>query len=131
MVTVKINAVMSNKSIDDEKFNLWRFIGSLNVEPCAFLLTFASMSRLLSIQQLFQDKLCIQKFNQTEAYCSNLAFEETSPIKQSILSEVTSYNFYDTLIAAFPGIFWCLFVGSWCDKYKGKLLDSFYRSNSN
>lgn len=104
---------------NEEPFSLLKFVGSLNVEPCAFLLTFASMSRMLSIQQLFQDKLCIQRFNQSDSYCSNLAFEVTSPVKQSILSEVTRYNFYDTLISAFPGIFWCLFVGSWCDKYKG------------
>lgn len=108
-----------NSTAKYQKFNLWKFIKSMKIEPVAFCLSFVAMSRFLAMQQMIQDKLCIKQFNQTFDYCRSLSGEENTVMKDDILAATSTYTFYYTTIMVIPGLFWCIFVGSWCDKYLG------------
>ena len=91
----------------------------MKIEPIAFCFSFVSTSRFLAMQQMIQDKICIKKFNQTFDYCQSLSGEENTVMKDDILAATSTYTFYYTTIMVIPGLFWCIFVGSWCDKYLG------------
>lgn len=104
---------------EEEKLNLWKFVKSLKVEPIAFCFSFVTMSRFLAMQQMLQDKICVQTFGQSIDYCRKLGTSPNSIIKDGILSKTSTYTFYYTTIMVVPGLFWCIFVGSWCDKYLG------------
>ena len=74
--------------------------------------------------QLFQDKLCLNKYNQTRQYCIELGkhkssgdSDEPDHIANQILGEVSQYLTYTTIIGTVPGLFYILFIASWMDHY--------------
>ena len=87
------------------------------VEPVIFLNTLAVALRGIAFTQLQQDKICLQKFNQSRAYCEFLSTEEDSNLKDNIVSSVATYSTYKELLVLIPGVITALYIGSWCDTF--------------
>ncbi len=96
-------------------------IKRLRIEPFIFLFFFSNAIQGITITQLAQDKICLFKYRQTQEYCSELSeqisTESEFDFKSRILSDVTEFNLFKTLISTFPVIFWSLFLGSWADRH--------------
>jgi hypothetical protein len=77
----------------------------------------AALIRNIVLQQLTQDKLCQFKFNQTAEFCISISSKESDPIKNEILSEMSSYLSLKESVTVVPVIILALFSGSWCDRF--------------
>src|SRR5581483_5615211 len=109
--------IMSN-SISFKIRNFFSFINCLRIELYYSLYLFAFNINTVPTSQLFQDKICIQKFNQTAEFCTNLPEmdNETDPnyhYKSLVLSESAQYNMYSYIISLGPAVLWSLLLGSW------------------
>src|SRR5882757_6408791 len=112
---------MSN-SISFKLRNFFSFINCLRIELYYALYLFAFNVNSVPTAQLFQDKICIQKFNQTAEFCVKLAEmdDENDPkyhYKSLVLKESAQFNMYSYIVALGPAVFWSLLFGSWVDKY--------------
>ena len=112
---------MSN-SISFKLRSFFSFINCLRVELYYALYLFAYSVNGVPTAQLYTDKICIQKFNQTAEFCTNLAEmdNENDPkyhYKSLVLSESAQYNMYSYIISLGPAVLWSLLFGSWVDKY--------------
>lgn len=94
-----------------------QLILSLRVEPIAMLTMMAALMRNIAVQQLTQDKLCQFKFNQSAEFCIKLSVRESDPIKNEILSDMSSYLSLKESVTVVPVIILALFSGSWCDRF--------------
>lgn len=87
------------------------------VEPLAFLVIFAWLTKSQAYSLLVQDKICLQTYNESESFCSMLSTSDTSPEKDRILSDVTKFVTTKELLGLIPGIISTIYIGSWCDKF--------------
>lgn len=93
------------------------FIRRSVIEPVVFLSFLGFSLRAIAFTQLQQDKICLQKFNQSRAYCQFLSKAESSDLKDNIVASVATYATYKEFIVIIPGIITALYIGSWCDKF--------------
>jgi hypothetical protein len=97
------------------------FIKRSKLEPLLFVHGFAISVRNIAIQQLLQDKICIEKYHEDREYCHYLSKQPQSDEKDDILGEVSEYLTYKEFLILIPSILSALFIGIWCDRYpKGK-----------
>ena len=94
------------------------FIRKSFLEPIIFLHAMSGSFMWVSLAQLFQDKVCLQVFDQPADYCKYLSTEENSILKDNILAEVSQWSTYKEYMVLIPGALSALFIGSWCDKYE-------------
>ena len=94
-----------------------RFLRLSVVEPVVFLSMLGFVFRGIAFTQLQQDKICLQKFNQSRAYCAFLSTEEDSDLKDNIVASVATYSTYKEFLVIIPGVISALYIGSWCDKF--------------
>jgi hypothetical protein len=103
--------------------SLWRrtfdFLKRSRAEPLIIANDFAVALRTVAIQQLIQDKLCLEKYKETSEYCHELSEEADSTIKEDIVSDVSQYLGFKELIVIIPVLLSALFVGSICDRFVG------------
>lgn len=110
-VTTKPSATTSKSSIK-------QFLKSLQIEPLIFIVTFASHLGGSAYTQLKQDKICMNEFHMPEKYCLNLGREESSPVKNAILSKLATYSVYKEMMSVVPSLIMSVYIGSWCDSFQ-------------
>ena len=98
--------------------SFWSLVKKTRIEPLAFLTAFASITSLLAYQQLVQDKLCRQEFNQTSEFCYKLSSLKNSDIKNKILAKASTFMLQREFVGLIPNVFMSIYCGCWCDKFK-------------
>ena len=93
------------------------FIKRSKLEPLLFVNGFATAVRQVAIQQLLQDKLCIEKYHEDRDYCHYLSKQPETEEKDDILADVAQYLTYKEFIVIIPYIVSALFIGIWCDRF--------------
>lgn len=96
--------------------SVWKFLATLRVEPLAFVGIFAMLTKQLAFQQMIQDKICLQRYQESEDTCLFLS-ESSSPNKNHILSDVTAFLTARELLGLIPSILTTVYIGAWCDKF--------------
>ena len=95
-------------------FDLRKIRNYVTIEPYIF---FMALSYSGPIEQMQQDKLCLQTFRQSIDYCLNVSESKTSEMKLSILSQSNTLSLYATITYTTFGVIWCLLIGCLCDKH--------------
>jgi len=95
------------------------FIKLLRVEPLIFLFCLQNGLKQIPTTQLLQDKICRFWYNQTHEFCLGMA---QMPIVEhsyrcQILTDTAVFSTYQSLLMTIPALLWCLFIGSWVDRY--------------
>ena len=103
--------------------NLINFIRLLTVEPLAFLTIFIYLLKTLPQDQMVQDKICLQKYNLPDDYCHHLPTMKDDEdtlyhMKSTILSDVTQFKLYVSILITIPIMFISVIIGPFIDKYK-------------
>ena len=111
-----------DQGMEPSKFHRFKLrslevLKEIRVEPFMLFLQLSVAVSGITIQQLIQDKLCIQKYHQSVEFCRNLGTSEDSPEKSKILSSLVTFNMIQTILDSLPGIIWALMIGSLCDNY--------------
>ena len=94
------------------------FIRRSFLEPIIFLNIIALVLTTVPLQQIVQDKICLQDFNQDREYCKVLSTAQDSVLKDNILSTTSTFWTYKQYIVLIPQAISCLYIGSWCDRFK-------------
>ena len=94
------------------------FIRRSFLEPIIFLNSIAWALTTVPLQQIVQDKICLQDFNQDREYCKVLSTAQDSTLKDEILSTASTFWTYKEYIVLVPQAISCLYIGSWCDRFK-------------
>lgn len=98
------------------------FIRLLSVEPLGFLTLFVFLFKKNAIDQMIQDKICLQRYRLPPDYCLKLPtmsqYEDAFQMKSTILGDVTSFNMYINIGLALPNLALSLLVGPFIDKYR-------------
>ena len=116
----------SSGTSDSRSASLWTLISKTRIEPLCFIAVFGGVTRLLSYQQLVQDKICIQEFHQSLDFCQELSAASDSPEKNAILARVSTFMLQKELISLIPNILMSLLVGSWCDRFPSAMRYSLF-----
>ncbi len=99
-----------------------RFCRLLSVEPLGFLAMFIFLFKKNPIDQLIQDKLCLQKYLLPANYCHALPTmkneDDYLSMKSTVLGNVTQFNMYIYISVAVPIFVISLLIGPFIDKYK-------------
>lgn len=95
---------------------------TFHVEIFCFGFIFSLALEDVTSTLLAQDKFCMQQLNSTEI-CTNLSkIDSKEPIlsgmKDQILVQVTTYNYYSSVISTLPLLISLLFISSWADRHK-------------
>lgn len=105
---------MSKKELID-------FIKSSRSEPYLFLSGIFISLKVVVLQLMMQDKLCLNQYNQTREFCSILSTSPDSSSKNEIIGKASYYMTLVIMIQTLPGVIWSLFIGIGCDKFiKGR-----------
>lgn len=97
------------------------FIKNSRSEPYLFSAGIFISLKIVCLQLLIQDKLCLNRFNQTREFCSSLSTSPDSMIKNEIIGKGSYYMTVVIMIQTLPGVIWSLFIGIGCDKFiKGR-----------
>src|SRR5699024_10757118 len=101
--------------------NVLHFTRLLSVEPLGFLNLFLFLFKKNTIDQMIQDKLCIQRYHLPPGYCYYLPQmkdeEDNLGMKSTILGDVTTFQMYINLFLAVPIFGISLLIGPFIDKY--------------
>ena len=93
------------------------FIKRSKLEPLLLVYGFAIAVRHIAIQQLLQDKICIEKYHEDREYCHYLSKQPVSEEKDDILADVSQYLTYKEFLVIIPYILSAIFTGIWCDRF--------------
>lgn len=97
------------------------FIKNSRSEPYLFSAGLFISLKIVCLQLLIQDKLCLNQFNQTREFCSSLSTSADSLIKNEIIGKASYFMTIVIMIQTLPGVIWSLFIGIGCDKFiKGR-----------
>ena len=88
------------------------------MEPYVFFMVLSYSVCSIPVEQLQQDKICLQQLNQSIDYCLLASKSEATSIKLSILSQSNMLTLYSTTMETITGIVWCLLTGAICDKHR-------------
>lgn len=100
------------------------FLKYFRVELFTLIFIFSLTIEDVTLALLAQDKICMQRFNQS-TFCTQLSVINASwensemllPHKDRILAEVTTFNFYQTVIYTLPVVCFSFFFGAWADRH--------------
>ena len=105
-----------------KRSQILRFVCLLSVEPLGFLTLFVFLFKKNAIDQMLQDKICLQRYKLPPGYCLKLPtmtqYEDTFQMKSTILGDVTSFQMYINIGLALPNLALSLLVGLFIDKYR-------------
>lgn len=77
----------------------------------------------ISLSLLIQDKICLDRYNETRDFCAHINDPMKSAIDQNtknhILAESTQFGNYKNFLECIPMVLWSLFIGSFLDNYSG------------
>ena len=119
---MKTKVSSNNENDNDDSENLWisstiRFIRRSKLEPLVFLHTSSATFMAIALNQMLQDKICLQTYGQSRDYCRHLSKADTSTTKDNILSSLSTWLSYKEYVVLIPGILAVMFIGSWCDAF--------------
>ncbi|XP_015795793.1 uncharacterized protein LOC107372144 [Tetranychus urticae] len=102
---------------------VWELSKLLRIDVFFFLAILSSSLPGIALNQLMQDKYCINKYSQNESVCLNLetAGPEFDAVKNGVLKDTTTLKMNITLMTTIPAILLSLILGYWMDKYPGHL----------
>ncbi|XP_015781280.1 uncharacterized protein LOC107359309 [Tetranychus urticae] len=102
---------------------VWELVKLLRIDVFYFLATLSTSLPGIALNQLMQDKYCINKYSQNESVCLNLenAGPEFDTVKNDVLKDTTTLKMHVTLMTTIPAIILSLILGFWMDKYPGHL----------
>lgn len=102
---------------------LLELINLLRIDVFMFVYIFGYMLPNVTLNQLVQDKVCLNELKYDRNFCLNLqAAEPQFEIqKNRVLEYATTLKNYQTLIATTPGVVLSLFIGYWIDSYPSHL----------
>lgn len=93
------------------------YLKVINLDIFVFLLCFGFSFTEISLNQIVQDKICLNDLKLSTDVCSNIQDREdylTQAI--DILGKATLWKSYSSLIDCIPSILVTLFIGKWLDK---------------
>ena len=93
------------------------FVKRSKLEPVLLFHSFAAYVRQVAIQQLVQDKQCVNHYNEPREYCRYLSQQESSKRKEDILSDVSTFMTYKEFLVIIPYMLSAIYIGSWCDRF--------------
>ena len=97
------------------------FIKNSRAEPFLFASGIFISLKVVCLQLLIQDKLCLNQYGQSREFCSNLSTSVDSLIKNQIIGKASYYMTIVIMIQTLPGVLWSLVIGIGCDKFiKGR-----------
>ena len=101
--------------------NISHFLRLLSVEPLGFLTMFIFLFKKTAIDQMLQDKICLQRYRLPLRYCQQLPViqdhQDPFQLKSKILADVTQFQMYLAIGSAFPVFGISLLIGPFIDKY--------------
>ena len=62
---------------------------------------------LVPLEQLQQDKICVNEFNQTIDFCLQLSESPTSDMKLAILVRSNHFSQFTSMFDWIPALMWC------------------------
>ncbi|XP_015785196.1 uncharacterized protein LOC107362613 [Tetranychus urticae] len=91
----------------------------LRVDVFLVLFNISSVIVHLSLNQLVEDKICLNELKLNQSICLNIenVDESREADKNYVLTRAAYYKNYQSLMITLPGIFLNLFVGCWLDSY--------------
>ncbi|XP_015790025.1 proton-coupled folate transporter-like [Tetranychus urticae] len=102
---------------------VWEIVKLLRIDVFYFLATLSTLLPEIALNQLIQDKYCINKYSLNESVCLNL--ETAGPaydrVRNDVLKDTTTLKMHFTLMTTIPAIILSLILGYWMDKYPGHL----------
>ena len=101
----------------------WELVKLLRIDVFMMLFLVSHSISLVSINQLVEDKVCLNDLNLNRTICLNLenVSGKREQDKNYILSTAAVFKNYQTIISTAPGIFLSLFIGYWIDTYPSHL----------
>ncbi|XP_015781099.1 uncharacterized protein LOC107359148 [Tetranychus urticae] len=102
---------------------VWELAKLLRIDVFFFLATLSTSLPGIALNQLMQDKYCINAYSQNESVCLDLekAGPELDAVKNGVLKDTTTLKMHITLMTTIPAIILSLILGYWMDKYPGHL----------
>ncbi|XP_015784771.1 uncharacterized protein LOC107362259 [Tetranychus urticae] len=102
---------------------VWEIVKLLRIDVFYFLATLSTSLPGIALNQLMQDKYCINKYSINESVCLNLesAGPEFDTVRNDVLADTTTLKMHVTLMTTIPAIILSLILGYWMDKYPGHL----------
>ena len=102
---------------------IFELINLLRIDVFMFVYIFGFMLPNVTLNQLVQDKICLNEFKYDPKFCLDLGAAEPQfeVQKNKVLEYATTMKNYQTLIATTPGVVLSLFIGYWIDSYPSHL----------
>lgn len=100
------------------KISLMGIIRESRAEPYFFLIMFGATIASVTVQQMLQDKICRNNYNQTEEFCRKLPQIKVSRVKEKILADAVQFSLYSTMVETIPGVILAMAIGPVCDKLR-------------
>lgn len=136
-MSTSTTSTSSNSSSTSTTKKLANFFGFFQVEIFLFLFIFSIAVEDVTVTLLAQDKFCMARLN-SSSLCANLSkiqgvkksassvLDEDEndgllPLlaaKDEILAQVTTFNFYQSVIYTVPVIFSSMFLSGWADRHR-------------
>ncbi|XP_074600475.1 putative peptidoglycan muropeptide transporter SLC46 [Brevipalpus obovatus] len=94
------------------------YLKVINLDVFCFLICFVLGFTDISLNQVVQDKICLNDFKLSSKVCSNIQ-DRKDYLTQAIdiYGQVTLWKSYSSLIDCIPSILVTLFIGKWLDRY--------------
>lgn len=103
---------------------LLELVKLLRIDVFFMLAVFSFYMPTVTVNQLSQDKYCMNNFKANESICLRLELhvnDSYTPIRNMVLEKATTLKMYTTIITTVPGILFSLFLGYWVDTYPGHI----------
>ncbi|XP_053211378.1 uncharacterized protein LOC128395018 [Panonychus citri] len=103
-----------------EKLELIKLL-RIDIYMMLFFISFSISG--VSLNQLVEDKICLNELNLNQSICLNLEHTDADQeeAKNYVLSTAAVFKNYQTIISTVPGMFLSLFIGYWIDTYPSHL----------
>ncbi|XP_054158171.1 uncharacterized protein LOC128956477 [Oppia nitens] len=129
---IGIRSLLSKLVTEAESGKVFSLLAALETIMPTVNTLFCNLSEITT-NQLIQDKICLNRYNQSVDYCVDISKVTTTTtatgaqainatsvvvaIKDSILGDLARFNIYTVNISTLPAFFYVLFIGSWTDSY--------------
>lgn len=99
--------------------SIFQNLKKFKCEPLVIFLFMSFGLRVVSMQQLLQDKVCLNEFSQSHEYCARISEMPKSSLKLNILNRYQVLLTYRTMLSFVAGnlLPFYIFVGGWCDRF--------------
>ena len=101
----------------------WRFLCLLRIDFYFFLFLIGTYLIAIPVNQLVQDKICLNNLSLNSSICGNLndVPSDAEQLKLIVLEKATLIKNYQIMVSLAPGIILSLFLGRWMDLYPGHI----------